>query len=67
MTTDPTLPELAEAAARAAYDTADKAAGRRNSDPQRTEWLEESAAYAAAAHALVAAARIAQTTPDHES
>ncbi|MFE7113192.1 hypothetical protein ACFU98_47680 [Streptomyces sp. NPDC057575] len=66
MSNHPTLPELAEAAARSAYDAATKAAGRKTDDPQRTEWLEESAAYVAATQALVAAATIAQTTPDDE-
>ncbi|MCX5106971.1 hypothetical protein [Streptomyces sp. NBC_00439] len=60
MTTQPTLPELAEAAARSAYDAATQAAGRKAGDPQRAEWLAESAAYVAAAQALVAAAGIAQ-------
>ncbi|MET9016898.1 hypothetical protein ABZX74_39480 [Streptomyces olivaceoviridis] len=58
--TDQTLPDLAAEAARAAYDAARKAAGRKGPDAQRDEWLEESAAYAAAAHALVAAHGIAQ-------
>ncbi|MCX4852092.1 hypothetical protein [Streptomyces sp. NBC_00893] len=42
------------------YDAATKAAGRKDGDPQRAEWLEESAAYVAAAQALAAAAGIAQ-------
>lgn len=66
MQTQPTLPELVEAAARSAYDAATKAAGRKTGDPQRTEWLEESAAYVAATQALATAARITQTTPDDE-
>ncbi|MFF8996195.1 hypothetical protein ACF09H_41005 [Streptomyces sp. NPDC014983] len=53
--TDRPLADLAAEAARAAYDTATKAATRRGTDPQRIQWLEETAAYAAAAHALVAA------------
>ncbi|MFF6873698.1 hypothetical protein [Streptomyces sp. NPDC012450] len=61
MANEPTLPELAEAAARAAYETAEQARARRNTgDPQRAELLAESAAYAAATHALVAAAEAAR-------
>ena len=59
MTTDRPLPELAAEAARAAYDAATRAATRRVGDSYRAECLEESAAYAAAAHALVAAHTVA--------